>query len=74
LQIEPDMTVIFESSLRVGGSARPFSTLGGLLRPLRWAVATIRVNLAEQPAREHRAARREWAGRRWVGRGWPGRR
>lgn len=68
-QIEPDMTVVFDPSLRVGVSARPFATLTGLRRRLRWAVTTIRVNVREQPAREHRAARRAWAGRRWAGRG-----
>lgn len=73
-QIEPDMTVVFDSSLRVGVSARPFATVRGLLRRLRWAVTTIRVNLGEQPAREHRAARRAWAGRRWAGLGWSRRR
>lgn len=35
--LEPDMTVVYEPTLRVGISARPFSSLRGLGRRLGWA-------------------------------------
>lgn len=36
-RLTPDMTVIYEKSLRVGVSARPFSSVRGLSRRLGWA-------------------------------------
>ncbi len=35
--LEPDMTVVYDRTLRVGVSARPFSSLRGLGRRLGWA-------------------------------------
>jgi glycosyltransferase involved in cell wall biosynthesis len=51
--LEPDMRVRYDPSLRVGISARPFSSWSGLGRRLRWAYTTIRLN-----SRERAAARR----------------
>jgi glycosyltransferase involved in cell wall biosynthesis len=35
--LEPDMTVVYDATLRVGVSARPFSSLSGLGRRVGWA-------------------------------------
>lgn len=39
-----DQVVRYVPSLRVGVSARPFSTVGGLVRRLSWAVVTVWAN------------------------------
>lgn len=59
-RIEPDMTVIYDRSLRVGISARPFSTWRGLGRRLGWAWRTLWLNSRNPSARQRRATRRQW--------------
>jgi glycosyltransferase involved in cell wall biosynthesis len=61
--IQPDMTVLFDSTLRVGVSARPFDTWGGLGRRLVWSYKTFRLNFREQSPGRRRAARRAYAAR-----------
>lgn len=53
--IEPDMEVRWDPTLKVGVSARPFESASGLWRRVRWAYITIRLNW-ERPA-VRRAAR-----------------
>jgi glycosyltransferase involved in cell wall biosynthesis len=59
-RIEPDTTVIYDRTLRVGISARPFSTWRGLGRRLGWAWRTLWLNSRNPSARERRAIRRQW--------------
>ncbi len=58
INLSPEMTVRFDRNLRVGVSARPFSSLSGLGRRLSWAYRTIVLNSREKSYRERRAARR----------------
>lgn len=57
-RIQPDMIVIFERTLRVGVSARPFDDWAGLSRRLAWAWNTIRSNRRSPSPRQRRAQRR----------------
>jgi glycosyltransferase involved in cell wall biosynthesis len=57
--IEPGMSVRWNDSLRVGVSARPFSTLSGLGRRLALAYTTIRLHWRDQTPFQRRAAHRE---------------
>lgn len=47
-QLEPDMSITYDPTLRVGISARPFDTLGGLGKRIWWAWLTIRVNARDE--------------------------
>jgi len=58
--LRPDMAVLYDPELRVQISARPFDSLSGLWRRIRWAYLTLRLNTAEQSARQRRAERRSW--------------
>lgn len=58
INVEPDMLVEFDRTLRVGVSARPFASWRGLGRRLAWAYTTIALNSRERPFRERRAAQR----------------
>ncbi len=58
--LTPDMQVRYDSTLRVGISARPFGSWSAFARRINWAFGTIRLNGREQPAHVRRAARREW--------------
>jgi glycosyltransferase involved in cell wall biosynthesis len=59
--IEPDMQVIYDHTLRVGISARPFASWKGLGRRLVWSYTTSRLNTREQSMFKRRAIRRAWA-------------
>lgn len=59
--IEPDMDVIYEPSLRVQISARPFSSAAALGRRLAWVYTTLSLDFAEQSPVRRRRARREFA-------------
>lgn len=48
IQLEPSVTVIYDRTLRVGISARPFDTPRGLTRRMWWAWLTIRLNWKEE--------------------------
>jgi glycosyltransferase involved in cell wall biosynthesis len=54
--VEPDMDVLWDPTLRVGVSARPFASSSGFWRRIRWAFSTIALNWESPLAR--RAARR----------------
>jgi len=54
--IEPDMDVLWDDTLRVGVSARPFASAKGFWRRIRWAFGTLALNWQSPFAR--RAARR----------------
>lgn len=57
IQLEPGVDIIYDHDLRVGISARPFQTLGGLARRVRWAVLTLWLSSREEPIR---LRRRRW--------------
>lgn len=61
--LEPDMRVRYDPSLRVGVSARPFGSWSSLLRRLRWAYLTIRLNTRERSSAKRRAERRAYQAR-----------
>jgi glycosyltransferase involved in cell wall biosynthesis len=55
------MRVEYDRRLRVGVSARPFSTAAGLRRRLHWAYTTIATNAREQSLLARRKERVSWA-------------
>ena len=57
--LEPQMVVRYDPTLRVGISARPFSSWAGLGRRLSWAYKTIRLNTGRGSWSRRRAERRE---------------
>jgi glycosyltransferase involved in cell wall biosynthesis len=58
--LEPDMTVIYDSTLRVGISARPFDSWRSFGRRLSWAYITFRVNFRERSPLKRLGERRRW--------------
>jgi glycosyltransferase involved in cell wall biosynthesis len=60
-QFTADMRVEYDRELRVGVSARPFTTVAGLRRRLYWAYTTIAANAREQSLLGRRAERIRWA-------------
>jgi len=60
IHIEPDMSVRFDRTLRVGVSARPFATFAGFARRIDWAFGTLGLNWRERSLLDRRAARRDW--------------
>lgn len=59
-QIRPDMTVIYDRTLRVGISARPFDSWKGLGRRIGWTYTTLKLDFQqERPSRRLRD-RRKW--------------
>jgi hypothetical protein len=53
-QLTTDMKVHFEKTLVMPVSARPFESVGALLRRMSWAVPTIMVNVIERLRRRRR--------------------
>ncbi|MCU1509895.1 MAG: glycosyltransferase family 2 protein [Glaciihabitans sp.] len=47
IHFDPQITVIYDATLRVGISARPFQTLPGIARRIRWAFGTLALNWRE---------------------------
>lgn len=60
-QLRPEMTVIYDRTLRVGISARPFDSWKTLGRRLGWAYTTFRLDFAQEPPLRRRRQRRRWA-------------
>lgn len=60
IHLEPDMAIRWDPMLRVGVSARPFESLPGFARRIRWAFSTLGLNGRERSLLDRRAARREW--------------
>ncbi len=58
--LQPDMTVRYDPSLRVGISSRPFGSWSGFARRIRWAFGTLALNWREEGPWERRARRREF--------------
>ena len=58
LHLGPGVTVAYEPSLRVGISARPFSTWSGFSRRLRWAFRTLAMHLPEETPWRRAAVKR----------------
>jgi glycosyltransferase involved in cell wall biosynthesis len=59
-QFAPDMRIAYDPQLRVGISARPFDSFGGLVRRLYWAYTTIAANSRERSLLDRRAQHRAW--------------
>lgn len=57
IQLEPGITIVCDHTLRVGISARPFQTLGGLARRVKWAYLTLAISWREEALR---VRRRRW--------------
>ncbi len=56
----PGMTVLYDKTLKVGVSARPFDTWRSLGRRLTWSYTTFDVNFREQSPIARRKARTAW--------------
>jgi glycosyltransferase involved in cell wall biosynthesis len=63
IHLQPGMTVTYDPLLLVGVSARPFETLPGIARRIRWAWLTFAVNRPDGPLRRRRRERRRQARR-----------
>lgn len=59
-QLEPDMTVEFVESLRVGISARPLGSVAAIARRGAWVESTLRLNFRELSPRTRLRERRRW--------------
>ena len=59
-QLQPDMSVSFKPSLRVGISARPLGSLRAIARRGAWVESTLRLNFREMSPLRRRRARRLW--------------
>lgn len=57
-QLTADMRVVYDPTLVVGVSARPFASWRAIGRRMHWAYVTIVLNERQQPGRRRRAARR----------------
>jgi hypothetical protein len=60
LHVRPWMQVALDRSIVVEISARPFATVGGLVRRLAWVVPTLRNHWPDDAPWARRAARREY--------------
>lgn len=58
IHVEPDMTVLYDHALRVGVSARPFQSVGGIARRTWWAYLTLSTNWREGSLLRRRRVRR----------------
>ncbi|HJV99665.1 MAG TPA: glycosyltransferase family 2 protein [Arthrobacter sp.] len=58
--LRPDMAVIYDRTLRVGVSSRPFSNWASLRRRLAMSLATFRVEFSEEPPLRRRLDRLRW--------------
>lgn len=59
-RLRPGMTVIYERSLVVGVSARPFANWSAMRRRLQMSLATFRVEFAAEPPLRRRLDRTKW--------------
>lgn len=60
-QIRPDMTVIYDPTLRVGISARPFDSWKGLGRRIGWTYTTLKSDFRQERPFRRLRERRRWA-------------
>jgi glycosyltransferase involved in cell wall biosynthesis len=60
----PDMDVVYDGSLHVEISARPFASFPALGRRLAWVYTTLSLDFREISPRERRRQRRAWAASR----------
>lgn len=58
LHLAPNVNVVYEPSLRVGISARPFSTWNGFSRRIRWAFRTLAMHMPEETPWRRAAVKR----------------
>ncbi|MEJ3403335.1 glycosyltransferase family A protein [Rathayibacter sp. YIM 133350] len=66
LHLGPEVIVAFDDTLRVGISARPFSTWHGFSRRIEWAFGTLGMHLPEATPWRRRAARKEYEEERGI--------
>jgi cellulose synthase/poly-beta-1,6-N-acetylglucosamine synthase-like glycosyltransferase len=59
--LQPDMDVVYDESLHVEISARPFASFASIGRRLAWAYTTLSIDFREISPGERRRQRREWA-------------
>lgn len=59
--LEPDMSVIYDPTLRVAVSARPFESWSALGRRLSWVTPTLSKDFGQQRPLPRLRARRAWA-------------
>jgi len=59
-RLRPEMTVIYEPTLQVGISARPFANWPSMRRRLVMSLATFRVEFADEPPLRRRLDRLRW--------------
>lgn len=59
-RLRPGMTVIFERTLLVGVSARPFANWSSMRRRLEMSLATFRVEFRDEPPLRRRLNRLRW--------------
>ncbi|TXN31463.1 glycosyltransferase family 2 protein [Lacisediminihabitans profunda] len=59
--LEPDMSVIYDPTLRVAVSARPFDSWSALARRLSWVTPTLSKDFSQQRPLPRLRARRAWA-------------
>ncbi|WP_394770934.1 glycosyltransferase family 2 protein [Lacisediminihabitans sp.] len=59
--LEPDMSVIYDPTLRVAVSARPFDSWSSLARRLSWVTPTLSKDFGQQRPLPRLRARRAWA-------------
>jgi glycosyltransferase involved in cell wall biosynthesis len=57
IHIEPDQGVRFDTTLRVGVSARPFASIAGFTRRIDWAFGTLGLNWRERSLLDRRRER-----------------
>lgn len=60
IQLEPDMTVMYDPTLVVGVSGRQLGSWRSFRRHIAWSVNTFAVNRHVMTLRERRRRRREW--------------
>ncbi|MCO4239832.1 glycosyltransferase family 2 protein [Pseudarthrobacter sp. MDT3-26] len=59
-RLRPDMTVIYDPTLRVGVSARPFASWSSFRRRVAMSLVTFRVEFAHEPPLRRRLDRFRW--------------
>jgi glycosyltransferase involved in cell wall biosynthesis len=59
-QIRPDMTVVYDPTLRVGISARPFDSWSGIGRRLAWTWTTFSLEFRDEPPLRRLRQRKRW--------------
>ncbi|WP_158865210.1 glycosyltransferase [Leifsonia sp. AG29] len=62
IQLEPDMTVLYDPSLRMSVSGRQLASWSSFRRHISWSVNTFALNHRRMSLRARRRQRRDWRG------------